>query len=148
MTSLRHELTTIFLSSILQELVTRKLEAHVTVPTGSQHVTICSQQWDCRQDGCISRATCQQCVGDGSDPKEGQARNRLQGDPLLGRGQQPLLEGLLLLYVLPHSVAYMEGKPGDPQQQQGSHWMHSVGAGGARAAGLWLSEAGSQHNAL
>lgn len=60
MTSLRHELTTIFLSSILQELVTRKLEAHVTVPTGSQHVTICSQQWDWRQDGCISRATCQQ----------------------------------------------------------------------------------------
>lgn len=51
-------------------------------------------------------------MGDGSDPKEGQARSRLQGDPLLGRGQQPLLEGLLLLYILPHSVAYMEGKPG------------------------------------
>lgn len=49
-------------------------------------------------------------MGDGSDPKGGQARSRLKGDPLLGRGQHPLLEGLLLLYVLPHTVAYMEGK--------------------------------------
>lgn len=60
MSSLRHELTTIFPSSILQELVTCKLEAHVTVPTGSQHVTLCSQQRDWRQDGCISVAMCQQ----------------------------------------------------------------------------------------